>query len=212
MNPTLTGGASPGQCPLLPPKATQTPPQSLSFAAQGGVFCPPVYPNTPKTLPGRISARLADKTGPQFACAELSPGLATCKHLGNYWRLSGSEASHNVGEEGTILLLWRTAGRLRRLRRGRWALRQVAMDLTRVKCPTWLDLLAVFRDHISAAPFTVHTARHRVAGRVQHEPGCCEVAQIIAAYFRSQDNEGVRFSIHRDLPYMLCFCSSLQAP
>ena len=128
------------------------------------------------------------KRRPHLPCVGLSRD-SRGPAIWSTWKFLGSEACNDVGEEGAILLLWRPGGWLRRLRRGRRALCQVAMDLARVKRPTWLDLLAVFRDHLSAAPFTVRTARHRVSGRVQHKPSCCEVAQIIAAYFRGENHQ-----------------------
>ena len=52
MNPTLTGGGSPGQHPLLSPKTIQTSPQSLSFAGQAAISRRPAYPIPPKALRG----------------------------------------------------------------------------------------------------------------------------------------------------------------
>ena len=186
-DPDLIESAGPGPAPRRPPP-TPLPPDTLKFpelCRPGRSFLPSAVPQYPEIAYRAHFSPIGRKRRPFLPCAGLSRGPATW----STWKLSGSEAIHDVGEEGAILLLWRLGGWLRRLRRGRWALRQVAMDLARVKRPTWLDLLAVFRDHLSAAPFTVHTARHRVAGRVQHEPGCCEVAQIIAAYFRGENHQ-----------------------
>ena len=100
-----------------------------------------------------------------------------------------SQALIDVGEEATIVFLHGPAGSLQRLRCGRRPLRQVAVDLARLKRPTRFDLLAVFSNHLWAAPIAVWAGGAGITGRVQDKAGRRILAEVVAANFRSENRQ-----------------------
>ena len=107
----------------------------------------------------------------------------------------GSQNRFHVVEKRAIVFPHRLggSGSCWRFGRRRRPIPKVPVNLAGPEAPSRINLCAVFGHDLPAAPIAERTAWSGVAVRSEKKSGCREVAQVLAASRRSEDDEGGSF-------------------